>query len=222
MKITKKRKKELKNKMDNLYEACLVAENIKEELINEWCRIETGKDFEELFNDATVFFSDSLIKNAEKYKDFDEQKELIGFVTPANLSSEIVGDFRDFIINEKYGGDDYFPLSNEDGSFDSYGLASYTENAETITHCFSQRLNQLCPEFDYYSKDFRILRHKVFIKKGEICALCGAIPKEGISLTIDHIKPVSKYPELAMIEDNLQVLCWPCNQKKSDKVGTHE
>ena len=58
MKITKKRKKELKNKMDNLYEACLVAENIKEELINEWCRIETGKDFEELFNDATVFFSD--------------------------------------------------------------------------------------------------------------------------------------------------------------------
>lgn len=74
--------------------------------------------------------------------------------------------------------------------------------------------------FDYYSKDFRKLRLEVFTRDGEICGKCGAIPEKGTSLTIDHIKPVSKYPELGLDIDNLQVLCWECNQGKSNKHNT--
>jgi len=74
--------------------------------------------------------------------------------------------------------------------------------------------------FDYYLKEFRKLRLQVFLRDGEICACCGARPKEGISLTVDHIKPVSKFPELSMDINNLQVLCWDCNQKKSNKHFT--
>lgn len=74
------------------------------------------------------------------------------------------------------------------------------------------------PKFDYYDEDFRKLRLQVFLRDGEICATCGAKPEPGLSLTIDHIKPVSKFPELARDISNLQVLCWDCNQSKSDKV----
>lgn len=42
----------------------------------------------------------------------------------------------------------------------------------------------------------------------------------GTSLTIDHIKPVSKFPDMAMDIDNLQVLCWECNTEKSNKHYT--
>ena len=77
--------------------------------------------------------------------------------------------------------------------------------------------NDYFKKFDYYSEDFRKLRLQVFLRDGEICAYCNEKPKPGVTLTIDHIKPVSKFPELALDIDNLQVLCWECNQKKSNK-----
>jgi hypothetical protein len=73
-------------------------------------------------------------------------------------------------------------------------------------------------KFDYYDEDFRKLRLQVFLRDGEVCATCGARPEPGLSLTIDHIKPVSKYPHLVKDISNLQVLCWDCNQTKSDKI----
>lgn len=85
------------------------------------------------------------------------------------------------------------------------------ENAENINICLPKK-------FDYYDEDFRKLRLQVFLRDGEICASCGAKPGKGLSLTIDHIKPVSKFPELARDISNLQVLCWDCNLSKSDKV----
>jgi hypothetical protein len=76
---------------------------------------------------------------------------------------------------------------------------------------------KLSLKFDYYGESFRKLRLQVFLRDGEVCAYCNEKPKPGISLTVDHIKPVSKFPELALDIDNLQVLCWECNQKKSNK-----
>ena len=35
---------------------------------------------------------------------------------------------------------------------------------------------------------------------------------------VDHIKPRSKYPKLALDQSNLQPLCETCNLKKGDKV----
>ena len=47
-------------------------------------------------------------------------------------------------------------------------------------------------------------------KQGKACAACGGVS----DLTVDHIKPLAKYPELFMTWDNLQILCRSCNSKK--------
>jgi hypothetical protein len=36
-------------------------------------------------------------------------------------------------------------------------------------------------------------------------------------LHVDHVKPRSKYPELALDLDNLQILCAACNTRKGDR-----
>lgn len=89
------------------------------------------------------------------------------------------------------------------------------ENLDIDAHFLREYLPE---KFDYYDEDFRKLRLQVFLRDGEICAFCGARPGPDLSLTIDHIKPVSKFPELAMDLSNLQVLCWDCNLEKSDKI----
>lgn len=51
------------------------------------------------------------------------------------------------------------------------------------------------------------------------CNSCNANHPLGIEyLEIDHIKPLSKFPELALEPKNLQLLCAPCNKRKSAKV----
>ncbi len=63
---------------------------------------------------------------------------------------------------------------------------------------------------------WRALRMVVLTKQGARCQCCGATPKDGIRLNVDHIKPRRRYPELALVESNLQVLCEPCNHGKGN------
>lgn len=73
----------------------------------------------------------------------------------------------------------------------------------------------------YRSVEWRNIRKSILSKYGRICMKCGlksfGLDENGISvrICIDHIKPVSKYPELVFDEDNLQVLCSTCNKQKS-------
>jgi 5-methylcytosine-specific restriction endonuclease McrA len=57
------------------------------------------------------------------------------------------------------------------------------------------------------------LTKQVFSKYGKVCLCCGSTS----NIAIDHIKPYSKYPELAIDINNLQPLCRSCNSKKSNK-----
>ena len=66
------------------------------------------------------------------------------------------------------------------------------------------------------SKSWQRLRFKVFDKYGNACSCCGAVFLDGVKLEVDHIYPVSKYPELELEFYNLQVLCKVCNSGKSD------
>mgnify|MGYP003675798593 CR=1 FL=1 len=45
------------------------------------------------------------------------------------------------------------------------------------------------------------------------CFKCGCSD----NLEIDHIKPESKYPELALDENNVQLLCRSCNASKGNR-----
>lgn len=64
----------------------------------------------------------------------------------------------------------------------------------------------------FYSSDaWRDLRYRVLVKFGRKCMACGVM---GSPAHVDHIKPRSKYPELELEFDNLQVLCEACNMGK--------
>jgi hypothetical protein len=65
----------------------------------------------------------------------------------------------------------------------------------------------------YYDVEYLAMRAIIFERYDKKCMRCGSIRL----LELDHIKPVSKYPELFLCEDNMQILCKPCNQEKSNR-----
>ncbi len=68
------------------------------------------------------------------------------------------------------------------------------------------------PNF-YRSSEWRALRIEVFKAWGRNCLKCG----ENIEpMTIDHVYPRSKFPELELEFMNCQPMCSPCNLKKSN------
>lgn len=70
------------------------------------------------------------------------------------------------------------------------------------------------------SQEWLELRYRVLRKHNGCCQLCGARGGEDNPIQVDHIKPRSKHPELALTEANLQVLCRRCNVGKSNKDQT--
>ncbi|QSX34231.1 HNH endonuclease [Shewanella avicenniae] len=69
----------------------------------------------------------------------------------------------------------------------------------------------------YQSSAWRKLRLQVLQTREHRCAICNRTQAEhNIAVEVDHIKPRSKYPELALALDNLQILCLDCNRGKAD------
>lgn len=66
-------------------------------------------------------------------------------------------------------------------------------------------------------QEWKELRYAVLRKYGFQCMGCSRGRIDGVVLHVDHIKPRSIYPELALVESNLQVLCADCNLGKSNK-----
>lgn len=79
--------------------------------------------------------------------------------------------------------------------------------------------NKNSPVFNtfYNSSPWQDLRYRVLKKYGRICALCKNTDGR---MHVDHIKPRSLHPELALVFDNLQVLCEACNLGKSNRDDT--
>lgn len=66
------------------------------------------------------------------------------------------------------------------------------------------------------SPEWKALRRKVIQKFGGRCLCCGRTPRNPSHINVDHIKPRRYFPELALEEDNLQVLCGACNKRKGN------
>ncbi|NNM31964.1 MAG: HNH endonuclease [Gemmatimonadetes bacterium] len=60
------------------------------------------------------------------------------------------------------------------------------------------------------------LRMKVLEKRGARCECCGATRDDGVRIHVDHIKPRRHFPEMALEESNLQILCDQCNRGKGN------
>lgn len=70
----------------------------------------------------------------------------------------------------------------------------------------------------YTTNDWRTLRAKVIRRDGKVCQGCGIVIKSERDITVDHIKPRSRFPDLALEISNLQVLCRSCNSSKGAYV----
>lgn len=71
---------------------------------------------------------------------------------------------------------------------------------------------------DFYASDaWRKLRYQALEHLGNRCVCCGATPEHGVRLHVDHIKPRSRYPQLALALSNLQILCEDCNLGKGNR-----
>jgi len=68
----------------------------------------------------------------------------------------------------------------------------------------------------YWSREWRAIRYLALKRHGASCLACGRSAKDGIIIHVDHVKPRSKYPELELNVNNLQILCEDCNLGKSN------
>jgi 5-methylcytosine-specific restriction endonuclease McrA len=66
----------------------------------------------------------------------------------------------------------------------------------------------------YASAEWRLVRDQVIREQGPVCRKCRSHIRTDYDLTVDHIKPRGKFPELALDKSNLQVLCRKCNSAK--------
>jgi 5-methylcytosine-specific restriction endonuclease McrA len=74
---------------------------------------------------------------------------------------------------------------------------------------------------DEYSKFFqstawRQLRYLALKNTEGTCQCCGSKASDGVQIHVDHIFPRSRYPQLQLSLDNIQVLCSDCNVGKGD------
>lgn len=73
------------------------------------------------------------------------------------------------------------------------------------------------PKDPFYSSwDWKKARYEALARFEHRCQCCGWQPgdTERGHLVVDHIKPRRKFPELALDQSNLQVLCNDCNMGK--------
>ena len=81
--------------------------------------------------------------------------------------------------------------------------------------CGPVTIIQTSPTDFLQSRAWFELRYKALLKYGAKCQCCGRSRKDNIIIHVDHIKPRSRYPALALDINNLQILCNECNLGKS-------
>jgi rubredoxin len=92
-------------------------------------------------------------------------------------------------------------------------LGIYQHKGSTLVEWFNLGLPQPEPEPEIKRKSIKpSLRFEILKRDNYRCQMCGVTAKDGATLEIDHIHPVSKGG--TNDPDNLQVLCRDCNAGK--------
>lgn len=103
--------------------------------------------------------------------------------------------------------------------WDGKGGASAAKQAIIRWHESALTANKSQPveiEDFYSSQAWRKARYEALKRSRGVCELCGSPPTRH-ALHVDHIAPKSKFPQLALEQSNLQVLCRDCNLGKSNR-----
>jgi HNH endonuclease len=93
-----------------------------------------------------------------------------------------------------------------------------TMRRATPTNCAANGCGNEDPFFQ--TREWLELRYQTLEASNGMCGCCGNKHSASNPLQVDHIKPRSKFPELALTLSNLQVLCRRCNLGKGNKSET--
>lgn len=89
---------------------------------------------------------------------------------------------------------------------DTTAIYNWTPKKQTRKPSSLKKFNSF-----YETREWRKLRFQALLKYGRKCLCCNATDKV---LHVDHVKPRSKFPELELDINNLQILCEDCNMGK--------
>jgi 5-methylcytosine-specific restriction endonuclease McrA len=98
-------------------------------------------------------------------------------------------------------------------------LLSNIDAAQAQRAARAERLREQKAKSFYSSFQWRKVRY-LFLRQQSRplrCSACGRSAADGVTLCVDHVKSVKKYPELKTTLSNLQVLCGPCNTGKGSE-----
>jgi len=78
----------------------------------------------------------------------------------------------------------------------------------------------VCLVTDFYSSpEWSALKKKAYKRYGRRCQATGLTEKDGITLSVDHVKSRSKWPHLALKLSNVQILELGLNKTKSNRAN---
>ena len=55
------------------------------------------------------------------------------------------------------------------------------------------------------------------LERYPFCSTCADEGRQRAAKVVDHIRSVREHPELRLNPDNLQALCWPCHNRKTNQ-----
>ena len=129
-------------------------------------------------------------------------------------------NYKSFVISHESDINDYLIKNNISISKSrTIGVTYPKKYTKQIPQAINTALNKYSHPLlgkgeynDFYkSTAWRQLRYLALKNASASCQCCGAGSTPGAPLHVDHIKPRSRYPELELNLDNLQVLCQDCN-----------
>lgn len=137
------------------------------------------------------------------------QKKKVTIYHPLTIHSELGERSFDLILDK---------LLEEKRILSSNVIVPTTFSKEEFHKLFKDSTNCSIKEDTsfYLSHEWRELREKVFQRYGHRCLKCSVTAESGYEIQVDHIKPVSLFPDLKLDFENLQPLCAECNNSKSN------
>lgn len=113
----------------------------------------------------------------------------------------------------------YAVLGNQRKKRMAEPLQQWTEQlAERVGQLAHERRQRIDDREKFYqSAEWIAARKAVIASQGGKCRRCHKSIFDESDLTVDHIKPRSKYPSLQLDLSNLQVLCRSCNSSKGNR-----
>jgi 5-methylcytosine-specific restriction enzyme A len=92
------------------------------------------------------------------------------------------------------------------------------DHRQATAHEYRRDRTDVAEQALYRSRDWQVVRARQ-LQEHPLCEDCLAEGRVTPAVMVHHEKPVTDYPELALVESNLRSLCDSCHNKKHPDKG---